>query len=133
MKRNINPMRINASLTRSAASCAVGSGRNLGWLLRSFLLVAILLTGMGLQGGPLFAQATAAKKADPLDWTFWRGPSYNGTSVETGLIDDWDPRGGEGSNVTWKRDDLGGRSTPDCDERKNLPADPGRARDSSRG
>ena len=47
-----------------------------------------------------------------VDWAFWRGPSYNGTSPETGLIDDWDPAGGEGSNVNWKRTDIGGRSTP---------------------
>ncbi|MBT7256531.1 MAG: hypothetical protein HN882_16130, partial [Planctomycetaceae bacterium] len=47
-----------------------------------------------------------------VDWTFWRGPAYNGTSPETGLIDDWDPAGGEGSNVSWKRTDIGGRSTP---------------------
>ncbi|MCP4190482.1 MAG: PQQ-binding-like beta-propeller repeat protein [Planctomycetaceae bacterium] len=50
--------------------------------------------------------------ADPLDWTVWRGPNYNGVSLETELIDDFDPRGGEGSNVAWKREDLGGRSTP---------------------
>ena len=48
-----------------------------------------------------------------VDWTFWRGPAYNGTSPETGLIDDWDPAGGAGSNVSWKRTDIGGRSTPD--------------------
>jgi outer membrane protein assembly factor BamB len=28
------------------------------------------------------------------------------------LADQWDPRGGEGSNVVWKRADLAGRSTP---------------------
>ncbi|MCA9153132.1 MAG: PQQ-binding-like beta-propeller repeat protein [Pirellulaceae bacterium] len=50
--------------------------------------------------------------ADPLDWTYWRGPNGDGISQETGLVDDWDPKGGEGSNVAWKRDDLGGRSTP---------------------
>jgi len=103
MKRKMNPMRIDAFLTRTGTSRTTTSV--------GFLLTVILLTVMGLQAGPLFAQDTA-KKADPLDWTFWRGPSYNGTSTETGLIDDWDPRGGEGSNVAWKREDLGGRSTP---------------------
>lgn len=49
---------------------------------------------------------------DPLDWPSWRGPEQNGISREVGLIDDFDPRGGEGSNVLWERDDLGGRSTP---------------------
>lgn len=51
-------------------------------------------------------------KADPLDWPYQRGPHYNGVSYETGLVDDFDPAGGEGSNVAWKRDDLGTRSTP---------------------
>ena len=46
------------------------------------------------------------------DWPHWRGPQYNGISQETGLIDDWDPQGGPDSNVRWKREDLGGRSTP---------------------
>ena len=54
----------------------------------------------------------AAAEADSLDWPFWRGPENNGISRETGLIDDWDPRGGDGSNAAWVRDDLGGRSTP---------------------
>ena len=59
---------------------------------------------MTLQGEPV--------ERDGVDWTFWRGPGSNGTSPETGLVDDWDPNGGPGSNVSWKRTDLGGRSTP---------------------
>lgn len=58
------------------------------------------------------ATATGDVTADPLDWPYWRGPEYNGISRETGLIDDWDPEGGDGSNVAWVRDDLGGRGTP---------------------
>jgi len=56
----------------------------------------------------------AASKAiaDSQDWLFWRGPEFNGISRATGLPDEWDPEGGEGSNVLWKRDDLGSRSTP---------------------
>ena len=46
------------------------------------------------------------------DWNYWRGPSMDGTSTETGLVAEWDPRGGDGSNVLWKRDDLGTRSSP---------------------
>ncbi len=46
------------------------------------------------------------------DWPYWRGPQFNGSSQATGLIEDWDPKGGEGSNVIWQREDLGGRSTP---------------------
>ncbi|WP_425615653.1 PQQ-binding-like beta-propeller repeat protein [Anatilimnocola sp. NA78] len=51
-------------------------------------------------------------KSDPLDWPFWRGPEGNSISRETGLPDTINPGGGEGSNLTWKRDDVGGRSTP---------------------
>lgn len=46
------------------------------------------------------------------DWPHWRGPYQNGVSRETGLIDQWDPAGGDGSNVLWKRADLGTISTP---------------------
>ncbi len=56
--------------------------------------------------------ASVAADDDPRDWPYWRGPEYNGISRETGLIDDWDPKGGPDSNVAWSRDDLGGRSTP---------------------
>lgn len=69
-----------------------------------------------LRGPEFLAQpaAEAAEKpqADPRDWPYWRGPEYNGISRETGLIEDFDPEGGEGSNVRWKRDDIGSRSTP---------------------
>ncbi|MFP6618677.1 MAG: PQQ-binding-like beta-propeller repeat protein [Pirellulaceae bacterium] len=81
-------------------------------IIGAALLAAVLLVGPGPVVNQVLAQHLYPAKVDPLDWTFWRGPSYNGTSHETGLIDDWDPRGGEGSNVSWKRDDLGGRSTP---------------------
>ena len=81
-----------------------------------FLLLATASWLVCFEGGKQTVSGQDAKavaaKSDPLDWTFWRGPSYNGTSLETGLIDDWDPKGGEGSHVSWKRDDLGGRSTP---------------------
>lgn len=49
---------------------------------------------------------------DPMDWPNWRGPQQNRVSTEKGLIEKWDPEGGEGSNVLWKKKDLGGRSTP---------------------
>ncbi len=54
----------------------------------------------------------SSRAADPLDWPNWRGPQQDRSSLETGLADDWNPRGGEGSNVVWKRSDLGGISTP---------------------
>ena len=70
--------------------------RHLGYLL--FTSIALLTT------------LPAASAADALDWNYWRGPEFNGISRETGLPDDWDPR--RGTNVSWKRDDLGTRSTP---------------------
>ncbi|MCC9606646.1 PQQ-like beta-propeller repeat protein [Blastopirellula sp. JC732] len=59
--------------------------------------------------------ATDAKpegKVDPQDWTYVRGPEYNGYSRATGLPDDFDPEGGEGSNVKWFAPEFGTRSTP---------------------
>lgn len=56
--------------------------------------------------------ATIAQAADPMDWPMWRGPQQNNTSAERGLVDSWDPDGGEGSNLIWKNEELGGRSTP---------------------
>lgn len=47
--------------------------------------------------------------AAPMDWPHWRGPEMNGISRETGLIDEWSPRG---ENVIWKNDELATRSTP---------------------
>ncbi len=49
---------------------------------------------------------------DSAPWAHWRGPQQNNSSNEQGLIEEWEPEGGEGSNLIWKRDDLGGRSTP---------------------
>ncbi|MFI4874502.1 MAG: serine/threonine protein kinase, partial [Blastopirellula sp. JB062] len=46
--------------------------------------------------------AKSGASADPQDWTYVRGPEYNGYSRATGLPDDFDPAGGEGSNVRWK-------------------------------
>lgn len=54
----------------------------------------------------------SVRGSDPLDWPNWRGPRQDRISLETGLADDWNPRGGEGSNVVWKRSDLGGISSP---------------------
>lgn len=59
--------------------------------------------------------ATDAKpegKVDPQDWTYVRGPEYNSHSRATGLLDDFDPEGGEGSNVKWFAEEFGTRSTP---------------------
>jgi outer membrane protein assembly factor BamB len=47
-----------------------------------------------------------------MDWPNWRGPQQNRVSTEKGLVESWDPNGGEGSNLLWMREDLGGRSSP---------------------
>ncbi len=64
----------------------------------------------------LFAGSTAHANqsyADSaMDWPNWRGPRQNNSSTEKGLIDHWDPNGGPGSNLLWKNEELGGRSTP---------------------
>lgn len=46
------------------------------------------------------------------DWPAWRGPNQNGVASESGLIDRFDPKGGEGSNVMWKSEVAAGISTP---------------------
>ena len=44
------------------------------------------------------------------DWPQWRGPSRDGISKETGLLQEWPP---EGPKLLWKKDGLGdGYSTP---------------------
>jgi outer membrane protein assembly factor BamB len=68
------------------------------------VVVTATVTGLGLSG--------SAWGEESEDWTYWRGPEFNGIARATGLIDDWNPQGGEGSNVAWVRDDLGGRSSP---------------------
>lgn len=78
---------------------------------RFYRLLFCTLITLGCAATSSLAQEKP-KSADPLDWTHWRGPEQNGISRETGLPDDWNPDGGEGSNVVWKRDDIGGRSTP---------------------
>lgn len=47
-----------------------------------------------------------------MDWPNWRGPQQNRISTEKGLVESWDPQGGEGSNLLWKSAELAGRSTP---------------------
>jgi outer membrane protein assembly factor BamB len=51
-------------------------------------------------------------ETSPLDWTSLSGTWGNCTSPETGLIDSFQPAGGPGSNVLWKRADLASNSTP---------------------
>ncbi|MGL4512960.1 MAG: PQQ-binding-like beta-propeller repeat protein, partial [Lacipirellulaceae bacterium] len=71
-------------------------------------------SGRGLSLGSLLAVVVLgiAPNGRAADWPTWRGPSYNGVSDERGLIDKWNPKGGEGSNLVWRSGALGGRSTP---------------------
>ena len=70
------------------------------------LLRCLLLVGLTIASAP----AVFSQEVDPLDWCYWRGPGYDGVSYETGLVDSFDLR--RGTNVAWKVDELGGRSTP---------------------
>jgi outer membrane protein assembly factor BamB len=70
--------------------------------VHTLALAALLLATCG--------QAMA--EIDPLDWPNWRGPRQDSTSPETNLPSEWDMKGGEGSNLLWKKKELGGRSTP---------------------
>ncbi|MEO9931709.1 PQQ-binding-like beta-propeller repeat protein [Rhodopirellula bahusiensis] len=65
---------------------------------------------MGVTLGSNTAHAQESGKT--ADWTYWRGPNFNGTADAENLVEDWDSEGGEGSNLLWKRDDIGTRSTP---------------------
>src|SRR3954469_13127427 len=78
------------------------------WLLALVVWTSVVASITVLADGV----AAAEPKTDPLDWPYWRGPEYNSISRETGLPDTINPEGGEGSNLAWKRTDLGSRSTP---------------------
>ena len=56
--------------------------------------------------------ACGVTSAAAADWPYWRGPTFDEQVKATGLRDDWDPAGGEDSNVLWKREDIGGPCTP---------------------
>jgi outer membrane protein assembly factor BamB len=78
------------------------------------LIVTALLACLAavIFAASLDVAAAAEPGLDPLDWPMWRGPWQNNTSPETGLPDQWNPRGGPGSNVIWQSEALAGRSTP---------------------
>ncbi|HYO25884.1 MAG TPA: PQQ-binding-like beta-propeller repeat protein [Lacipirellulaceae bacterium] len=87
-----------------------GSGRTGRGLALPLVVFPLALVGLGS-----FAASGAAqlpRQKDPLDWPNWRGPQQISASLETGLPDSWTPKGGKGSNLLWKRSDLGTRSTP---------------------
>ncbi len=55
------------------------------------------------------AAMVALGAAQAEDWTYWRGPEYNGVSREKNLISDWSLD--KKQNVLWTSD-IGGRATP---------------------
>ena len=82
------------------------------WLVLGQVMASALFVWTSILLPAAVAAQDKAPAADPLDWPYWRGPEYNSISRETGLPDTIDPDGGNGSNLAWKRADLGGRSTP---------------------
>lgn len=68
------------------------------------LVLTTLLATFGLSANIALAEQT--------DWPNWRGPQQNRVSTAIGLIEEWDPDGGPESNLLWKSEELGGRSTP---------------------
>jgi outer membrane protein assembly factor BamB len=96
MDRNFGSRNLRANRRWSAFGLALR-----GALIVSF---ACLIPATSAAGDPW--------KAAPMDWPHWRGPEMNGISREKGIPDSWNPAGGEGSNLLWKREDLGTRTTP---------------------
>lgn len=98
------------------------------WCVTVSLSMVGPMSSVVAQSAPPQTTADTPIPEDPLDWLNWRGPSYNGVSIETGLADDFDPEGGPEGNVVWRRPELAGRSTPIVmDDRLYtiLNADPG--------
>ncbi|MCM2374412.1 outer membrane protein assembly factor BamB family protein [Aporhodopirellula aestuarii] len=60
----------------------------------------------------LFCSVSNAQTRDPMDWPAWNGPNQDRVSLETGLVDRFDPKGGDGSNVIFKSELAAGISTP---------------------
>ncbi|MCG8650620.1 MAG: PQQ-binding-like beta-propeller repeat protein, partial [Pirellulales bacterium] len=90
---------------------------------------SLLVSGVALSAAIMTSIAQAA------DWPYWRGPNYDGTAEASGLPEDWDPDGGAGSNLLWKRDDLGGPCTPIVMDGRLYTiqrAEPGTAREGER-
>jgi outer membrane protein assembly factor BamB len=77
--------------------------------LRSSIRAVFLLSNIWLC---LLVAVSISEASDPMDWPTWRGPQQNCVSTETGLVEKWDPNGGPGSNLLWKRKEFAGRCTP---------------------
>lgn len=72
-------------------------------------MVALLICFVSVNA-PLFAADSS--RLPSTDWPSWRGPNHNSASDATGLIDEFDPKGGPDSGVVWKSNDAAGISTP---------------------
>ena len=57
---------------------------------------------------------SGAATPDPMDWPNWRGPQQNRVSTEKGLVEKWDPDGGPGSNLLWKKKAFAGGALRSC-------------------
>lgn len=79
-------------------------------MMKTTLNCRLLLFALAVAAGSL-TSSTVFAETDPLDWTYCRGPESNGVSRETGLVDTIDLKDSS-DTIAWKRDDLGGRSTP---------------------
>ncbi|GMQ80453.1 MAG: hypothetical protein BMS9Abin04_445 [Planctomycetia bacterium] len=93
---------------RRTVYSALGEARA-GWRRRTLPLLTLPLVLCSVGRGLC---ATEAPATAVFDWPNWRGPQQNRTSRETGLIDQWDPKGGPGNHLLWKSAALAGRSTP---------------------
>ena len=115
----------SADQTTTRRQCAIGS-------LIIALSVCLFISPT------LYAQdskAPAASQSDVKSWTYWRGPGFDGVSASTNLPESWDPKGDEDSNLLWKREEFGGRSTPVVFNGKlytTLRAEPGTQREGER-
>src|SRR5690242_7933206 len=70
------------------------------------LCIGVAFLCLALSGAPPHPPIAAG----PMDCPHWRGPQQNRVSLETGLIDKWNPDTGE--NVLWKCPEAAGISSP---------------------
>lgn len=67
-------------------------------------LIASLVFSLALVVAPSEISA-----GDPLDWAYWRGPEYSGTSREKNLPESWSTAG---ENLIWRKEEYATRATP---------------------
>lgn len=67
-------------------------------------LIAFLVFSLAMVATP-----SAVPAGDPLDWAYWRGPEYSGTSREKNLPESWSTAG---ENLIWRKEEYATRATP---------------------